>query len=152
MKSKLTNSSLNSKIPEIEGLRTLAITMVFLFHYFSRWTPPLFNKHLYPYNFELAKEVSKFGYLGVQLFFMISGFVILSSLERQRNLKSFAFARFKRIYPSLWIAIPVIYIICNILNQSFIAPIQHKSLIPSLTLVGPDFVNTLFHTKLNWCC
>ena len=143
-------SSASQKIPEIEGLRTLAITMVLAYHFFARWTPPIFSQTTYPYRIEIARQVSQFGYLGVQLFFMVSGFVILKSLENQKNLRSFALARVKRIFPSLWIAIPVIFVVCNALNQSFIAPIPLSSLLPSLTVLGPDFLNRLFSTNFTW--
>jgi peptidoglycan/LPS O-acetylase OafA/YrhL len=143
-------SSASQKIPEIEGLRTLAITMVLAFHFFARWTPPIFSQATYPYRLELARQVSQFGYLGVQLFFMVSGFVILKSLEKQKNIKSFALARVKRIFPSLWIAIPIIFVVCNALDQSFLAPIPFSSLLPSLTLLGPDFLNRIFSTNFIW--
>ena len=88
--------------------------------------------------------------MGVQLFFMVSGFVILGSLEKKRNLRTFARARFRRIFPSLCIAIPTIYFICNMLNQSFIAPIPISSLFPSFTLISPNLLNELFGTNLIW--
>jgi peptidoglycan/LPS O-acetylase OafA/YrhL len=81
---------------------------------------------------------------------MISGFVILRTLKSKRNFKTFLMARFKRIYPSLWISILLIYIICNSLNQAFIAPIPISSLIPSVTLVSPDLINQIFGSKMIW--
>lgn len=142
--------STNRKIPEIEGVRALAILMVLFFHFFARWTPPIYSQDIYPYQIEIARKVSQYGYMGVQLFFMVSGFVILKSLENQASLATFARARIKRIFPSLYIAIPVIYITCNLLNQEFIAPIPISSFLPSLTLVGPDFLNLLFSTNFIW--
>lgn len=138
------------KIPEIEALRTLAISMVLAFHFFSRWAPPIYSKNIYPYEFEIPKHVSQYGYLGVQLFFMISGFVILRTLETRNNLKSFFIARLKRILPSLWLAILVIYLICNALNQNFLAPIPRSSIIPSSTLISPYILNHIFETNFIW--
>jgi peptidoglycan/LPS O-acetylase OafA/YrhL len=143
-------SSASQKIPEVEGLRTLAIIMVLAFHFFARWTPPIFSQTTYPYRIEIARQVSQFGYLGVQLFFMVSGFVILKSLENQKNLRTFAIARVKRIFPSLLIAIPLIFVVCNALDQRFLAPIPFSSLLPSLTLLGPDFLNRIFSTNYIW--
>jgi peptidoglycan/LPS O-acetylase OafA/YrhL len=124
--------------------------MVLSFHFFARWTPPVYSQNIYPYKLEMARQVSQFGYMGAQLFFMVSGFVILRSLEHQRNFVTFASARIRRIFPSLCIAIPIIYIFCNLLNQEFIAPIPISSMLPSLLLLGPDFLNQLFSTQLIW--
>lgn len=79
-------------------------------------------------------------------FFMISGFVIHNSLEKHKTLMAFYVARFRRIFPSLWIAIPFVFIFSNVLNQSFIAPIPISSLLPSLTLIGPDLLNEFLPT------
>ncbi len=99
---------------------------------------------------EIVSYVSSFGYMGVELFFVTSGFVILGSLEHQASFTTFINARFKRIYPSLCISVPIMYIVCNLLNQRFIAPIPVSSLLPSLTLLGPDFLNYLFSTNFIW--
>lgn len=150
MESKSDSSTSKRKIPEIEGLRSVAILMVLFFHFFARWTPPINLQNIYPYKFEIARQISQFGYMGVQLFFMISGFVILRSLEAQTNFLSYAKARTMRIYPSLVLAIPLLYVTCNVLNQKFIAPIPLSSLIPSLTLLAPTFLNQLFSTQFVW--
>jgi peptidoglycan/LPS O-acetylase OafA/YrhL len=46
--------------------------------------------------------LSKYGYLGVQLFFMISGFVILMTAA-QGSFRAFAISRFARLYPAFWV-------------------------------------------------
>jgi peptidoglycan/LPS O-acetylase OafA/YrhL len=93
---KISNSS-RSKVLEIEGIRSIAMLMVLSFHFFARWNPPAYKTYVYPYEFQLASEILQNGYLGVQLFFMVSGFVILKSLENQKNIQSFGKARIKRI-------------------------------------------------------
>jgi peptidoglycan/LPS O-acetylase OafA/YrhL len=79
---------MNSKkyYPHIDGIRFFAVLLVILFH---------FNKELFPY-----------GYLGVDIFFVISGFVITkliyTELEVKKfNLINFYIRRFKRIMPAL---------------------------------------------------
>lgn len=49
-------------------------------------------------------EITKYGYLGVELFFMISGYVIFSS-ARNRTAAKFAKNRAIRLYPVYWFAI-----------------------------------------------
>ncbi|MEG2254406.1 MAG: acyltransferase family protein [Vagococcus sp.] len=71
----------------LDGLRTLAILSVILYH--------------------LMPEVCKGGFLGVPLFFSISGFLITAPLVKEKqtegriNFKEFYLKRGKRIYPSL---------------------------------------------------
>lgn len=49
-------------------------------------------------------DYTKYGYLGVELFFMISGFVIFKS-ARNRTPAQFAVSRAIRLYPSYWFAV-----------------------------------------------
>lgn len=49
-------------------------------------------------------DFTKYGYLGVELFFMISGFVIFHS-AKNRTPAQFAFSRAVRLYPSYWFAV-----------------------------------------------
>lgn len=42
---------------------------------------------------------------GVPIFFVISGFLIWSSMERSPSYKSYIMKRFWRIYPELWVAV-----------------------------------------------
>lgn len=45
------------------------------------------------------------GGLAVDIFFVISGFLVTASLERSRSLRRFAIARALRIYPALWVSL-----------------------------------------------
>ena len=53
---------------------------------------------------ESLVDFTKYGYLGVELFFMISGFVIFHS-AKNRTPAEFAVARAIRLYPSYWFAV-----------------------------------------------
>jgi len=55
-------------------------------------------------------EASRYGYLGVSVFFMISGFVIAYSAEG-RTATEFAIARFSRIYPTFLICMTVTFFV-----------------------------------------
>ncbi|MGE5386585.1 MAG: acyltransferase family protein [Betaproteobacteria bacterium] len=48
-------------------------------------------------------DVSKYGYLGVEFFFMISGYVIFFS-ARNRSASEFGVARCVRLFPAFWVA------------------------------------------------
>ena len=47
------------------------------------------------------------GNYGVQLFFLISGFVIFMTLERTRTAMDFVVSRFSRLFPAYWAAMAI---------------------------------------------
>ena len=101
--SEKTNKSKKSPyFKEIDGLRALAIILVIINH---------FNNDLIPS-----------GYLGVDIFFVISGFVITSSLyqRKSKNFKEFIIEfylrRFKRLVPALLIFVLFVSIIICLFN------------------------------------
>lgn len=49
-------------------------------------------------------DITKYGYLGVEFFFMISGYVIFFSASR-RTASKFIVSRVLRLYPSYWFAV-----------------------------------------------
>ncbi|MFY9600755.1 MAG: acyltransferase family protein, partial [Pseudolabrys sp.] len=81
-------------MPQFSGLRGIAALLVLFYHV---RTP----QHL-ELNFGVCDVFSKFGYLGVDVFFVLSGF-ILSHVYRDgfnlAGLRSYGVARFARIYP-----------------------------------------------------
>jgi peptidoglycan/LPS O-acetylase OafA/YrhL len=91
------------RYPELDVLRGIACLAVVFFHYLSRgpeagWT----GNAVYP----SIAHIAAYWHFGVQLFFMISGFVIYKS-ARGRTVKDFAIARFWRLFPAYWVAILV---------------------------------------------
>ncbi len=81
----------SQRLATLDGLRTIAILAVVAFHYCYRWGPPLNPASLYPYGTALAGLPDvRLGQYGVQLFFVISGFVIALTLERCRTPGEFA--------------------------------------------------------------
>ncbi|MCL7764554.1 acyltransferase [Polaribacter sp. Z014] len=81
---------------ELDAIRGIAIMLVLLSHY--TWA--------FDYHFNTLSE-HKFhffyGDFGVQIFFIISGFVIFMSLQNITQIKQFIIARFSRLYPTYWI-------------------------------------------------
>jgi peptidoglycan/LPS O-acetylase OafA/YrhL len=90
------------RIPELDGIRGLAITLVLILHYFVVPTPSRIALY-----FRLAGS-------GVDLFFVLSGFLIagilLDAKQSPSYYKTFYFRRFYRIIPlyAIWLAIFVI--------------------------------------------
>ena len=84
--------------PRLEGLdalRGLAALSVVLYHY-TAWYGYDDGGHPAPGT----SLVFVHGNFGVDLFFIISGFVITMTLERTRSLADFLFARLARLYPA----------------------------------------------------
>jgi peptidoglycan/LPS O-acetylase OafA/YrhL len=105
------------RYPELDYLRGVACLLVVVFHFLSRgpkanWTGGA--------SFPLLESVAHFGFFGVHLFFMISGFVIYKSAVG-RTVKQFAIARFWRLYPAYWIAILVTTLFILVFNAKVFA-------------------------------
>ncbi|KSA14309.1 acyltransferase family protein [Maribacter dokdonensis] len=95
----------NKRIYQIDLFRFIAALSVVFFHYF-------FNGYLSGLsnlNFGQIGEIFKYGYLGVNLFFIISGFVIPLSIS-QRSLKKFVVSRFVRLYPTYWLCVTITFL------------------------------------------
>ena len=89
-----------SRIVELDALRGLAALAVVAFHYTTHYENEVGHLGAVPWTFS-------FGNYGVNLFFLISGFVIFMTLERTRSALDFVVSRFSRLFPAYWVAILV---------------------------------------------
>jgi len=94
------SSSERPRLLEIDSLRGLAALSVVGYHYTTR-VGEVFGANSAP-PVSLA-----FGNYGVQLFFLISGFVIFMTLERCPSAGDFVKSRFARLFPAYWASILV---------------------------------------------
>jgi peptidoglycan/LPS O-acetylase OafA/YrhL len=103
----MKNSS--DRLLELDVLRGLAAFSVLCFHYTTKFTdffsPPTPTLFKFP-----------FGFYGVGLFFMISGFVILMTLEKTERPLDFIVSRFSRLYPCYWAAIITTFTVVNVFH------------------------------------
>lgn len=92
-----------TRLALLDGLRLLAAIGVILYHY-TAWHHGYWGvepaKAAWPY----LSRVSVFGNMGVQLFFVISGFVILLSAYGKRPAQ-FIGSRVGRLFPAYWVAV-----------------------------------------------
>jgi peptidoglycan/LPS O-acetylase OafA/YrhL len=90
------------RLVEVDALRGIAALAVLLFHYTTRY------QQLYG---GIGEPTLSFphGHLGVNLFFVVSGFVIFMTLERTRRPLDFVVSRFSRLFPAYWTAIWITY-------------------------------------------
>lgn len=98
-----------SRLVEIDALRGIAALAVVLFHYTTQFGK-LFGANPPP-------TISfPDGHYGVNLFFIISGFVIFMTLERTSKPMDFVVSRFSRLFPAYWLAIVLTYGVTHLLD------------------------------------
>ncbi|MDB5157647.1 MAG: hypothetical protein JWR50_2354 [Mucilaginibacter sp.] len=85
----------NPRFFALDYLRGLAALSVVIFHYTYGYDNGL-------HKLSNNKFYLTYGNLGVQLFFIISGFVISMTLERTKTSLDFFVSRFSRLYPAYW--------------------------------------------------
>ncbi len=90
-------------------MRFVAAAMVMLFHFgFRGAIDGVFLQQTYP---EISSW-ARYGYLGVELFFMISGFVILLTVDAGKGVPShFVASRISRLYPVFWVAATLTFLL-----------------------------------------
>jgi peptidoglycan/LPS O-acetylase OafA/YrhL len=90
----------SQRLDQIDALRGIAAMAVVLFHLTTRFTD-LYQPAGTPWlSFPL-------GHYGVNLFFMISGFVIFMTLQRTQRGMDFVVSRFSRLFPAYWVALAI---------------------------------------------
>lgn len=103
------------RILSMEGLRGLAVTLVFFVHYeslFGAWVPQGTA------GARAVRFLSLVGHAGVDLFFVLSGFLIYGAILKARTRYStFMRRRIERIYPT-FVAMLGTYILLGVLLPS----------------------------------
>ncbi|SDK76425.1 acyltransferase family protein [Streptomyces indicus] len=119
-----------ARLRALDGLRLLAALMVAAYHYGGRggeitdaWGSSA------KVQFPTAHEWFALGCLGVQIFFVISGFVICMS-GWGRTLRSFFASRASRLLPSYWAAVVLVTAVFAL------PPVVYKAVSPSDFLVN----------------
>ncbi|MFE1016420.1 acyltransferase family protein [Streptomyces sp. NPDC058794] len=114
----------------LDGLRLCAALMVVLYHYVAfgeGWEGS--QAQLFPVLF----RPSAYGWLGVELFFMISGFVICMS-SWGRSISHFFTSRVIRLFPAYWLAIIVTTAVVFLMPGG-IAPLPWRDVLVNMTML-----------------
>jgi peptidoglycan/LPS O-acetylase OafA/YrhL len=131
------------RIASIDGLRAIAILAVVAFHYCYRWGPPLNPASLYPYGTALAGLPGvRFGGCGVQLFFVISGFVIAMTLDRCNTPREFIVRRYARLAPAMLLFSMITFAAMHVIPH---APFPEHWIwfLSSITFLDPVVLNRI---------
>lgn len=94
-------SGRETRLYALDGLRLLAALMVVFYHYVALAEP---WGHSTSTIFPTAHRFAQYGWLGVEVFFLISGFVICMSVWG-RTAGDFAVSRLSRLFPAYWVAV-----------------------------------------------
>lgn len=136
--STLDKPRTQHRLPHLDGLRGLAIAAVVLYHCYSRW-PDI--PRFYTSAFDR-------GYLGVQLFFLLSGFLIFLSLETSRSLGNFLFRRWLRLFPAMLAVTCLVYVTTMYLYNRVEALPGYLDPLPGLLFIEPHWLRDILHLKV----
>lgn len=130
-----SNSSLkHDHVPGIDLLRLLAALAVVLFHYGFRGAAA---EDFTTVSLPALESIAKYGWFGVQLFFVISGFVIARSAIGRTSVE-FGIARAGRLWPAFIVCTTITFLVTYFLG----APRFETSLphwLANLTMLAPAF-------------
>ena len=96
------------RLIQLDVFRGVACLMVLLFHYTTMYSN-IFNDSA---TVQLVNF--KYGGLGVDLFFIISGFVIFLTINKNNSPLQFLLKRFVRLYPTFWICVLITFFLVHL--------------------------------------
>ncbi len=86
------------RLNELDAFRGVAATAVVLYHYTTRYNEIFGTTSVLNFTY---------GWLGVPLFFILSGFVITLTINVCKSPYEFLYKRFIRLYPTYWICLVI---------------------------------------------
>ena len=115
---------------DIDGLRAVAVLSVIIFHFNKLWLPG--------------------GFVGVDIFFVISGYLITGILAKKIMSGSFSFlefygSRMRRIFPAAFVCVLVVLIV----GLNFMLPSDYSSLAQSAAASVASVANIYFWLNLD---
>ncbi len=116
---------------DIDGLRSIAVLSVFLFH--------------------LQPGLLPGGFLGVDVFFVISGYLITGIILREHHLRTFSFSHFyarriKRIFPALFVVLAFSAVVATFL----LVPETYTNFMQSARYAAAQLANFFFSQKVDY--
>jgi peptidoglycan/LPS O-acetylase OafA/YrhL len=130
--SSLYNSNKGAKVikrlPTLDLFRGVAALSVMLLHY-------IYSYRIHYGQFYDSQYDFRYGYLGVQFFFIISGFVIFLTVLQSKSVFDFLYKRMTRLYPTFLFCLAATYLLVSFLGlpgreKSFHTAVWNITMIP----------------------
>jgi peptidoglycan/LPS O-acetylase OafA/YrhL len=129
----------SSQVIGLDFLRLLAAAMVMLYHFGFWHLTEVDGTLVHAISANVARAtmpLTHFGWVGVEIFFFISGFVITFSAQHS-TVHSFVRSRFLRLVPAVWICAPLT------------AAIYYFALNEPMMTLAPQLVRTVLFFPLS---
>ena len=125
----------SERLPILDLLRFIAALAVFAFHMTYRGA--VYETYT-DITFPEVDALTRYGYFGIDLFFILSGFVILLTVERGRGAPGhFIASRLARLFPVFWVAATLVFLAT--LSQPEPFSIGWRDYLWNLTMLPGDF-------------
>lgn len=146
MPERLNLTIAGKQVPVLDGIRGFAVSFVILYHFFPKTLSVDYNFPL----FEVWDSFWLMGWSGVDLFFVLSGFLITGILYKAKGkpnyFRNFYIRRFLRIFPIYYLLLIVVLIVMPLITK---VPAPENSIFYWLYLSNFDTeLNIPFHSVL----
>ncbi len=145
MSTNLNNKK--NRLYHLDLIRFFAALYVVFYHYGYRGFA---KDNLSNVQYNILEDFSKYGYLGVNLFFIISGFVILMTAKNS-NIIDFCISRLSRLYPAYWVGVLLSSIIIFLFGGE-VFKVTFSQFIFNLTMLngffGVEYVDGVYWSLL----
>lgn len=128
------------RLPSLDVLRFAAAIAVMIYHFTYGETEVGF--------WAAMDSVTRYFFLSVELFFIISGFVVLWS-AKGRTVLGFARARLLRLYPEFWIAVLISAVVFNITKAFNGDSLTLRDVLVNLTMI-PQHLGVRYVDGVYW--
>lgn len=110
----------SARFSHIDGLRGIAALLVFTHHFLGGLVQTAGSPDVIGEALHWLQRTLDFGRMGVDLFFIVSGFVIGQSVCRYPadNVRMFVVARFFRLFPVYWLSVLVAVVVTGDLGTT----------------------------------
>jgi len=129
-----------NRLTSLDALRGIAALGVVLYHFTSLFAIKFSYTEL---SAIFPSGYSHLGRYGVELFFIISGFVISMSIENSNNVYRFFVSRFSRLFPTFWAAVFISSVFIWAFNGQFDLVVFLKN----LTMI-PNFIGAILDSHI----